>query len=65
MSFIVHPAPRITRAPVPNNARFQRQAPTGIADEYAAIVIDHAVKPNTVQYKVIKVGKVRSSPQGQ
>lgn len=36
---MVQPAPRMTSAPVPNNAKFHAQLATGSADEYAAMVI--------------------------
>ena len=40
----MHPAPLITRAPVPNRAKFHAQVVTGSAHEYAAMVIPQAIE---------------------
>ena len=42
ISLMVQPAPRITNAPVANNAVYPRAVLTGACVAYEAIVIDHA-----------------------
>lgn len=41
-SLIVHPAPRITRAPVPNRAMYVRGTDGGALSAYEAMVMDQA-----------------------
>ena len=42
ISLMVHPAPRITRAPSPNRLKYVNGVVNGVSKAYAAIVMDHA-----------------------
>lgn len=42
----------MTRAPVPNSAKFQAQLVAGRAEEYAAIVMLHAIMTERVSWSI-------------